>query len=174
MILRCILCDSVYKSIKDYYLKGKKGEKIWICLNCRDEIVRNNLRFTADVMIVPVRRESLEKAIKDRIYICPSNYIRKIPKLIAFYLGGEIGAITHIAKVKNIIFNVSREEIFKKGISQYKLPWQKHLFYNIFKLEKLIELENSIKRGKFPPIQNRTYVSFVKLAKAKSIGDLKN
>ena len=114
-----------------------------------------------------------------KIYIHPSNSLAQNPKMIAFYLTGEVGAITHIACVRSIITNVpqekiqlSHEEIENAG-RKIRPTWKEARMYNIFYLRDLIELQKHIPRSasKGSVIQNRIYVTFEQFTKAKTTED---
>ena len=169
----CEICGKRLPEGSKCFIVGEKGEKIGLCSECQGPIVLNGIRYDVDIMIVPVKQESLLNAIKNRIYICPSHYVRKRPKFIAFYVGGEKGLITHLAKVQCIEDNVPFEKLFKKESPDTKFGWKRHRFFKVFRLCKVIGLKNPIRRNHSPPIQNRMYVAFKRLVKAKNIEDLK-
>ena len=125
----------------------------------------------ADIMIVPVGEESLRDVIEKGIYVCPDDYVKRNPKFLAFYLGKNIGAITHFAEVQNIRSQVSRNEVFKVKSKNSVPKWKKHRLYKIFRLDNVIELDKAIKREKMG-IQGRMYVSFKTFHKAGSVRDL--
>jgi len=89
--------------------------EIGICSSCHDEVFQDGLRYVIDIMIAPVSEDSFEAVIHHKKYICPSRYIgrkpRKRPKFVAFYRGGDIGAITHIARVVNVTSNARRSNV---------------------------------------------------------------
>lgn len=126
-------------------------------------------------MIVPVTEESFNKVLKTEHYICPSRYIHRAkPKFLAFYRGGEIGAITHIGKVTNVKSRITRsttEHLFK---NQEHIKWMNEKNFEIFELENILPLKHKIKRAGAAPIQNRVYKTFVQFSQARKLKDLYN
>jgi hypothetical protein len=154
-VTECKICGKNFEPKKSAsILISENGEQIGICSECSGTVYRGGMRYNVDVMVVPVKPESLKKALEDNLYICPAANVRKNPKFIAFYQGGKLGIIAYLAKVGSIEYNT------KSG-------------YKTFKLENLVKLKNPIKRGSLPPIQARIYVTFEKFSKASCLKDLK-
>ena len=170
--LICTLCRTPFMpSEKSFLVKGRMHKTIGVCPRCHGEIFQHGTRFTADIMIVPVKRESLVGAIKRKVYICPDHYVKRNPKLIAFYVGDEVGAITHLAMVRDIRSEVPDTEIFEARCDEKRSKWEKHALFKLFTLGTVLELKDPIRRAKIP-IQGRIYVSFEAFSRAKSITDL--
>lgn len=169
------MCNSRFKPEKTGFLvKGKNGMKIAVCPDCHGLIVLNGRKYDVDIMVVPVKKPSLAEALENNVYVCPSKYIRKNPKFIAFYLGGNTKAITHLAKVKQVQDNVPADLIVKKqNLREAHVDrWKKYQIYKLFKLGNMMELVKPIKRENFPSIQNRVYVDFQTFSKAKKLREL--
>lgn len=134
----------------------------------------NTIRFNRDIMVVPVKQGSLVLAQTMHFYVCPSNYVAKNPKMIAFYVGGEIGAITHAASIQTIETNVPRERIRTNNKQADTSKWERYETYKVFHLTNMIELEKPIRRSKVREagIQNRIYSTFHRFSDAKRIDDL--
>jgi hypothetical protein len=143
---------------------------------CHEDVTQEGLRYTADIMIVPVSQDSFRKAMSQNIYVIPSRYKgRRRPKFIAFYRGGSIGAITHIARVIKVISRVPQEKISSLLESElHTLP----IFatcdneFELFSISRVFQLRHRIVRGEASPIQNRVFKSFPQFAKAKKLEDL--
>lgn len=150
----------------------EKDGEIGICPSCHDDVFQGGLRYDIDIMTVPVSEDSLKTAIRKKKYICPSRYIRRRPKFIAFYRGGRIGAITHVARVVNITSNVPGSEITALLKAQEHSKWIDKNKFEIFDLRKLVLLKHKIARNDSPPVQNRIYKTFKQFAKARKLKDL--
>jgi len=157
-------------------IRTEDNGEISICSSCQDEVIQDGLRYVIDIMIVPVSEDSLEAVIQHEKYICPSRYIGRRPrrrlKFIAFYKGGSIGAITHIARVVNVTFNVS-----SPGVSAFlKTPkqsiWMNENEFAVYDLQKIIPLKYKIVKNDSSAIQNRSYKTFKQFAKARKLEDL--
>jgi hypothetical protein len=151
--------------------------EITICSNCLGDIYRNNVRYSIDVMIVPIAEESFEEVKKERKYIIPTSYLtkggkKKSPKLLAFYRVGKIGAITDVAVVKDIKFGVNIAELYsliEKGVDK---KWSREPSFVLFELETLMPLKEMIARNGSFPIQNRCFKKFKQFVLAKELKDL--
>ncbi|UCD96166.1 MAG: hypothetical protein JSV35_06635 [Candidatus Bathyarchaeota archaeon] len=171
-LLKCKICNSSFKpEEKGFLVKGKNGSIVAVCPKCNGLIVLDGVKYDVDIMVVPVKEPSFKEALENRIYVCPSQYVRKNPKLVAFYLGGDVRAITHMAKVGRVQDNVSANSVMKNQNSEGNEEWKKYEFYKIFELEDIVELEIPIKREEFPPIQSRIYVDFQTFSKAERVED---
>jgi hypothetical protein len=149
------------------------GSVINVCSKCNEDIYLDGERYNVDVMIVPITDASFKFTYEKKLYIKPSRYVQKDPKFIAFYRIGNIGAITHIAKVIKIQKDVERKEL----INRYNIgdfgKWSNEEIYKVYLLENVLELKNKIIKKNAQPIQNRVYKSFKKFCNAKTIEDLK-
>lgn len=184
MSWKCCLCESSLDS-RDasarIVIKGKSDKSLTVCSNCQGDLYLDGIRFTRDIMIVPVREDSLNIALTQRLYVCPDKYVKRNPKLIAFYVGGgvrarggRVGAITHIGCVKCIEENVPKENIVIIS-NQIGAPrWKTFEKYKVFHLRSLIELERHIRRGKTKgaAVQNRIYATFHRFLNAQTVQDL--
>ena len=153
-------------------IKCENDMFIAICPLCHKNICQENIFLNVDVMIVPVSEFSYEKIKAERKYVCPTSYIKKFrPKLIAFYRGDKIGAITSVAKVNEIQLNVRPSEI---GIFLVDLSnsWKNSNFFTIFLLEEILDLKEKIVKNKASAIQNSVYKKFKTFIKAKELADL--
>lgn len=172
---KCCLCKSpLNRKEKNVVIKGK-AKSLEVCPICQDDIYVNRTRFTEDIMIVPIKKPSLDMACAQKLYICPKEYVAKNPKMIAFYVGGEVGAITHIGHVKLIERNVQRKEILPTSGKKARVPkWKRFEQYSVFHLGDVIELERHIARrgdARGAVIQRRIYVAFHRFLNAKAIED---
>jgi len=176
----CCLCGNFLKNKRGFVIKGKSGKSLAICSDCLGEVYQAGIRFTVDVMIVPVKEDSLKLVLFEKIYICPDRYITKNPKMIAFYIGGKVGAITHLARVQSIEKNVPKEntlisnKLTKPAKWKVVPRWKTFNRYQVFHLQNVIELEKHIKRGtsKGGVIQQRIYTTFCRFLAANTISDL--
>ena len=167
----CYICNSKVTG-NSSTIKCENDMFIAICPLCHQNICQENIFFNVDVMIVPVSEFSFEKIKTEKKYVCPISYIKKFrPKLIAFYRGGKIGAITSIAKVNKIHLNVRPSEIgiFLADLSN---SWKNSNFFTIFLLEEILDLKEKIVRNKAAAIQNSVYKKFKTFIKAKELADL--
>ena len=175
MLQKCCLCKLPIKGKeRSVVIKGKHGKSLKVCSNCQDDVYLDGIRFNKDVMIVPVKRESLNIACTRKLYICPSAYVARNPKMIAFYIGGKVGAITHIGCMKSIETNVVRKDILPTSNKEAIFPrWKRFERYKVFHLENVIELERPIRRGdvRGAVIQNRIYATFRRFLNARTVQD---
>jgi len=161
-------CDFCRKKVNKSRSLRLKRREIFVCEECQSYILLNGLGLEGGIMVVPVNTFSLEKALKDRIYVRPWRKRAKHQPFIAFY---HKGAIRYIGKVKNIHLKVDRKSLRKI------LPeegWGNKKFYTVYELEYVDELKYPIVRENCPPVQNKIRVSFRKFLKARSIRDLFN
>ena len=101
--MKCEICGSSFKNSNGSIFFVDNSKKIGICPTCHEDVSLPSLWFNIDIMIVQVSETSFKLGVNEKKYIRPSRHLTKRPKFIAFYRGGEIGAITHIAKVINIL-----------------------------------------------------------------------
>jgi hypothetical protein len=148
------------------------GENINVCQNCQDDIYENGIRYDVDIMIVPITEDSFIFTKNNKLYVHPSKYVKKRPKFIAFYRGGNIAAITHISKVINIIENINNAKTMIYLNNKEFGKWVKEEEFTIYYLDKILSLKNPIKKSNYPPIQNRSHKSFKKFQTAKFLKDL--
>lgn len=170
--LKCEICGTDFTNSGSVIYTEKDGE-IGICPSCHDDVYQYGSRFDIDIMIVPVSEDSFKTATYKKKYICPSRYIRKRkPKFIAFYRGGDIGAITHVARVVGVTSNVPKSELISILRDQGHSVWMDENEFNVFDLSKPVSLKNKIAKNDSPPIQNRVYKTFRQFAKARKLRDL--
>jgi Zn finger protein HypA/HybF involved in hydrogenase expression len=170
---KCELCGGVFSLKKGSAILTQDG-KIVICPECHDDTFRNGSRYNVDVMVVPISENSFKIAAKKGIYVCPSQYIRKTPKLIAFYRGGEVGAITHISKVVKVASRVPRSQMeFSLGTNNSG-SWVNKDRFEVFSILVPVLLRFPIFRYKTGPVQNRMYRTFKQFLRARKLRDLYN
>ena len=169
-ILKCELCGNKFKKDKGSLILTKRKRGIGICPSCHDDVYKDGLRYDVDIMIVPVTEESFKISNIFNKYISP--YVKRRPKLIAFYMGGEIKAITHISIVSKIIPDVHRTEIEYLYNNQKYPNWMNKKEFNIFEIQNPIMLRHKIDRKSASTIQNRVYKTFKEFTRAKEIEDL--
>jgi len=145
-----------------------KEREVFVCKECQSYVILDGLGLEGGFMVVPVKFSSLEKALKDKIYIHPWRKRAKHKPFIAFYHKGEI---SYVGKVKRIHIRVNRESLSE--ILPVKERWGKKQFYTVYELEYVGELERPIVRDNCPPVQSKMTVSFRKFLKAKNICDLR-
>lgn len=152
----------------------EENGEIAICPSCHDDVFQYGSRYDVDIMIVPVSEDSFKTATRKKRYVCPSRYIRKRPKFIAFYRGGDIGAITHVAKAVKIASKVPKLEVKAFWRSERLITplWMDSDSFEVFNLKELMPLGYKITRNNAPPIQNRVYKTFKQFAKARKLEDL--
>lgn len=171
--MKCEICSATFTRRSGSVIYTEEDGEIAICPSCHDDVFQADGRYDIDIMIVPVSEDSFKTAIRKEKYICPEKYIRRRrPKFIAFYRGGEIGAITHIARVTNIRMNVSISKASAIFRTQSHSLWMDADSYRIFDLLKPVALRCKITRNGAPPIQKRVYKTFKKFAKARKLRDL--
>jgi len=171
--LKCENCGNTFTRGTGTVIHAEKGREIGICLPCHGDIYRNASRYSVDVMIVPISEDSFRFAIDKKKYVSPSWYVRKRkPKFIAFYRVGEIGAITHIARVVDFTPNVPKEELAGILESQPDSEWMSSEEFNIFQLADPLGLEHEIRKSDYRTVQGRTYTTFKKFAKARELKDI--
>jgi len=171
--LKCEICGATFARGKGSVISTEEDGEIGICPSCHDDVFQANGRYNIDIMVVPVSEDSFKTAIRKEKYIRPEKRIGKgRPKFVAFYRGGEIGAITHISRVTNVRMNVPISKA--TGILRTQNPsvWMDEDYYRIFDLLKPVALRHKITRNGAPPIQNRVYKTFKQFAKARKLRDL--
>jgi hypothetical protein len=164
-IFICDLCKKTYYGDfgSCFHLDGKS--KVF-CKECSKKV--ENLSRLPEVMIIPITPQSFEFVKKNKIYFHPSGYNRKGGRYIAFYVSQPISAITHIAKVSNIITEDNPTKLlnginFEKKIKSIK----------VYYLEKIKKLSNPIKKGNMNhTIQGTHNSTLEKIKKSKDIRDL--
>jgi len=154
-------------------ISTEEDGEIGICRSCHDEVFQERSWYEIDVMIVPVSKDSFKNVIRQKKYICPERYVRKKPKFIAFYRGGDIGAITHIARVVNVTFKTPLSMVEDILSDQNHSAWMDADEYRIFDLQKPVALKYKITKNGSPAIQNRVYKTFKKFAEARKLRDLR-
>ncbi len=122
--------------------------------------IRNGLKLVLeDTIIVSSKKEGFETFTKENRWYSISIKDSKIPylKYIAAYVGRDVSAITHVAKISQIV--ESPYVVDKKLIDFEGEAW---------------ELDNKIDRGDNPnlAIQGIKYTNFNKLLEARAISDL--
>lgn len=160
----CNLCKKTYYGeIGRCYTLNKKF-KVY-CKKCASKI--ENLSNLPEVMIISINPASFDLVKKKRFYFHPSKYSRKGGKYIAFYISKPISAITHIAKVKNILKN-QKPKKYLKGIN---------LDVNIknikvYLLDNFKKLNKPIIKGTSSPIQGSKNTTLKKIKKSKTLKEL--
>jgi hypothetical protein len=145
---KCKLCKKKISENfgKCYFL----DEKLRVyCDVCSKKI--ENLSKLPEVMIIPINAESFERVIKTKTYSHPIRYFRRGGKFVAFYRSQPVSAITHFAKVDEIL----TEKQDKKYL-----------------LEKVIKLENPVIRGDYSPLQGTKNTTLKNLLKSKTLKEL--
>jgi len=151
----------------------EKNGEIGICPSCHGDVFQYGSRYDIDIVIVPVSEDSLKTAIHKKKYIFPSWYIRRRkPKFIGFYRGGDIGAITHVARVVNVTSNIPSSEVTAILKDQRHSRWMDQNSFAIFDLLETVPLKYKITKNDAPPIQNRVYKTFKQFAKARKLKNL--
>ncbi|HFI0422238.1 TPA: ATP-binding protein, partial [Streptococcus suis] len=122
--------------------------------------IRNGLKLVLeDTIIVSSKKEGFETFTKENRWYSISIKDSKIPylKYIAAYVGRDVSAITHVAKISQIV--ESPYVVDKKLIDFEGEAW---------------ELDNKINRGDNPnlAIQGIKYTNYNKLLEARAISDL--
>jgi hypothetical protein len=164
-IFMCNLCKKTYygKFGSCFHIDGKPRV---FCKECSKKV--ENISRLPEVMIVPITHISFQFVKKNRIYFHPSDYGRKGGRYIAFYIAQPISAITHIAKVSNIVIEdgpvkLLKEINFDKDIKSIK----------VYYLKDLKKLKNPIKRGNSKAtIQGTTNSTLEKIKNSKDLKDL--
>ena len=168
--MKCSICEGVHDAEKFINIKLKNGEFYSICEQCLDDIFMINFRFDVDIMVSPIKEISFQKVQQFNQFVAPMGYARQNPKFISFYKG-EKKAITHIARVMNIDYDVEYNDL-EYYFDALKESWMDSKTFQIFNLDHVNELDLWIIRtGKYT-IQNRIYVDFELFINAKNIQDL--
>ena len=159
----CELCCKDY-NVGDVLIT--KSRHIFVCKECQSFVLINGIRVQGGFMVVPVKYQSLEKAIKEHIYVRP--WVRKTrhQAFIAFY---HKGAIFYIGKIKRIDVKVPREKI--EHMLQLDERWGKKDFYIVYEMQYVDMLKKPILKDKCPTIQSKVLVPFKKFVSAKNICD---
>jgi len=172
--LKCYICDETILKKDDKKGYNLRNRNIIICKNCYQRKYQSNR--TADIMIVPINEKNFELALLKRIYICPTRYHKKIPKLLAFYRTQPISGITHFAKIKRIDRSLKKNQIIK-DFSYYLKDFEHMILFedsfNVFYLNDLVELSAHICKNNAGPIQSRIYSSFNVFFNSRSIDKLR-
>ncbi len=173
--MKCEICHRTFRRGTGSVIRTKKNGEIAICSSCHYDIIRDGIRYEVDVMIVPVSNTSFKKAVSQRKYVIPSRYKgKRKPKFIAFYRGRGIGAITHIARVVNVISEVPRDEVISLFETEPNNPSiaKRNQRFELFNISEVYQLRHEIVRNDAPPIQNRIFKNFQIFAKARKLEDL--
>jgi hypothetical protein len=127
----------------------------------------NGLGFEGDIMIVPVKPSSLEKALKEKKYVRPWRKGAKHAAFLAFY---HEGAITHVGRVKAIGVKVGKDvlvDFLPRGEE-----WGKKEFYTVYDLAYIEALKRPVLREGNCLVQSKLLVPFKRFSKAKTVCDL--
>jgi len=171
--LKCEICGATFRRGSGSVIYTKEDGEIGICPSCYDDVYQQGARYDVDIMIVPVSENSLKTTIHRKKYLRPEKRKgKRKPKFIAFYRGGEIGAITHIARVTDVRNHVSISEIRSILKTQDPWRWMEGDVFQVFDLLKPVPLRHKITKNGAPPIQNRVYKTFEQFAKARKLRDL--
>ena len=163
--MRCEVC---YKEARKGTILRTKSRVIFVCHECQNFVVKDGVLVQGEVMVVPVKSSSLERAIKQKVYIRPWAKKGRHGIFIAFY---HQGVISYIGKIAQIHRKVPRKSI--KHMLSLKEDWERKMFYTIYELEYVDELERPLIRGNCPPVQGKLLVPFNKFASAKDVCDLR-
>jgi len=171
--LKCEICSATFTWGRGSVIYTEEDGEIGICPSCHDDVFQADGRYNIDIMIIPVSEDSFKTAIRTHKYTRPEKYIAGgRPKFIAFYRVGEIGAITHVARVTRVTTNVPISKAASILQTQEHSVWMDADDYRIFDLLKPVALKHEITRNGAPPIQNRVYKTFKQFAKARKLRDL--
>jgi hypothetical protein len=125
-------------------------------------------------LIVSVGDYSFDKVKERGIYAFPTSYGRDHCDHAAFYRGKPIGAITHYAKVKEVIEEGTSgdSELLDQTDRVLMFPERVDEPATIFKLGELIRLDNPVSSDDRNWIQSVMYQDLDEVLKADTVGDL--
>ncbi len=168
---KCEICDS-FRDPKKGSTIEIIGGIIWICPSCHEDVFKGGLRYNVDIMTVPVSEESFRSTVESNFYVCPSRRLRRLPKFIAFYRTCGASAVTHIARVVDVTFQVSKEKINCFTRIKTNVSWASEDRFDLFEIAALKQLRFGLARESSPPVQNRAYTDFKKFSKARKLRDI--
>ena len=168
-MVQCNLCSKLI--LRWSYGVECKNRTFYICKECDEDVYHSGYRFPIDIAVVPIQDLSFRRLKNDGLFVAPSWYMKKNPKMLAFYRGIPIRAITHIARVADIRKKVPKNEVFPSE-NDKQSNWKKYQFFDFFKIADLCEIKHPILGISSSTIQNRIYVSFQAFLGARNIRDL--
>jgi len=161
----CNLCKKkYYGEIGKCFYNSDNEFKVY-CKKCSSNV--ENMSKLPEVMIIPIMPTSFEFVKKHKLYFHPSSYGRKGGKYVAFYISQPISAITHIAKVNNILKNQNPKDYLKDIEIEDNIKSIK-----VYLLERLEKLSKPILKEKSSPIQGTHNSTLKKIRNSKNLKEL--
>ena len=143
------------------------GALVIRCRNCFNNIGLSNAH---EVMIVPVKENSLINILKTKKYYYPMRYTRRGGFYLAFYCKGEI---KYYAKVKKTDINIRKKNLpYNVPIRASIVSQDADTLYRVYTLEPLLVLNKPFIGGKDTSIRNVKNTTLKKLFQAEKINDL--
>lgn len=168
--INCFICKKKINDLELGSIDKLENKNIFKCRECSRKTIK--MMWLPEVMIVAVKRDSLDWVLKNKKYFFPEFYKRKGGKYLAFYVSEPISAITYYAKVKSIFKNVLITDLDDiKHVSKLS----RGDLVRLFDLEWIKKLHSPIKRlPNESPIQGRRNTTLKILFNSKSLSDLVN
>lgn len=121
-------------------------------------------------LIVSVGDYAFKQAKKRNFYACPASYGRNEGEYVAFYQNAPESAITHYAKVEEIIED---EGDFLNPLDQMEMMGRSESEKaTVFKLGEIKELETKVENDLYGGLQGAWYKEFDDLKNAEKLSDL--
>lgn len=163
-----MICEICYEDRQKGDVLELESKAIFACNDCQSYLTLDGCRVQGGFMVVPVKAQSLQRVLKELIYVRPWRRRAKHCVFLAFY---HNESVLYVGKVKSISLKTGRDEVINllpKGEG-----WASKEFYTFYALEYIAKLKKPILRGGCSPVQSKLTVPFKKFVKAKTVCDLR-
>lgn len=146
-----LFCDECGSSLLNgnlgRILKLPDKKRIKLCKGCNRKRKggREPESKSSKMLIVPVRKNTFEKILKEGIYAYPTNYGWKLPEYIGFYRLSPVKALTHYSEIKSVKKDVPYNQIYP-NLGGSREVWAKSdtVPLNVVDVGRLLELKTPI------------------------------